>query len=88
MFTLLDRQLIRSFFKAYLVCMVSLLGMYVVIDLFMNLDDFTRDGGFAESLRVHRHVLRLQGDPDLRPALRGDRPFGRHVHDRLDAAQQ
>lgn len=49
MFTLLDRQLIASFIKAYVVCLVSLLGMYVVIDLFMNLDDFTQNRGFAES---------------------------------------
>ncbi len=46
--TLLDRQLIASFVKAYVVCLVSLLGMYAVIDLFMNLDDFTRDRGFAD----------------------------------------
>ncbi len=51
MFTLLDRQLIRSFLKAYFVCLVSLLGMYVVIDLFMNLDDFTQNNSFADALR-------------------------------------
>lgn len=48
--TLLDRQLIASFLKGYVVCLISLLGMYVVIDLFMNLDDFTRDSGFNDSL--------------------------------------
>ena len=52
MFTLLDRQLIRSFLKAYFVCLVSLLGMYVVIDLFMNLDDFTQKTTVADSLRT------------------------------------
>jgi lipopolysaccharide export system permease protein len=51
MFTLLDRQLVRSFLKAYVVCLVSLLGMYVVIDLFMNLDDFTQNTTLGESLR-------------------------------------
>lgn len=50
--TLLDRQLIASFLKAYVVCLISLLGMYVIIDLFMNLDDFTRTGGFAEMLET------------------------------------
>jgi lipopolysaccharide export system permease protein len=40
--TTIDRQLIYSFLKAYCFCMVSLLGMYVVIDLFMNLDDFSQ----------------------------------------------
>lgn len=51
MFTLLDRQLTWSFLKAYFVCLVSLLGMYVVIDLFMNLDDFTQNSNFADSMR-------------------------------------
>src|SRR5262249_40954367 len=41
MFTLMDRLLIRAYFKAYLVCLVSLLGLYIVVDLFTNLDEFT-----------------------------------------------
>jgi lipopolysaccharide export system permease protein len=36
---LLDRQLILSYLKAYLICLVSLLGLFIVVDLFMNLDD-------------------------------------------------
>jgi lipopolysaccharide export system permease protein len=51
MLTLLDRQLIWSYLKAYFICLVSLLGMYVVIDLFMNLDDFTRpNDNFVDAL--------------------------------------
>jgi lipopolysaccharide export system permease protein len=38
---LLDRQLIRSYLKAYLICFISLLSLYIVIDLFTNIDDFT-----------------------------------------------
>lgn len=41
MLTLLDRQMIVSYVKAYLVCLVSLLGLFIVVDLFTNLDDFT-----------------------------------------------
>ncbi len=41
MFTTLDRQLIYSYFKAYVFCLISLMGLFVVVDLFMNLDDFT-----------------------------------------------
>lgn len=49
--TTVDRQLIYSFLKAYCFCMVSLLGMYVVIDLFMNLDDFSQPNEtFVEAL--------------------------------------
>src|SRR5260370_39679069 len=44
---LLDRLLIRSYLKAYVVCLVSLLSLYVVVDLFTNVDDFT----------VHHHGL-------------------------------
>jgi lipopolysaccharide export system permease protein len=38
---LLDRLLIRSFIKSYVICLVCLLTLYVVVDLFTNLDDFT-----------------------------------------------
>jgi lipopolysaccharide export system permease protein len=38
---LLDRLLVRNFLKAYLVCLVSLLGLYIVVDLFTNLEDFS-----------------------------------------------
>jgi lipopolysaccharide export system permease protein len=37
---LFDRLLIRSYLKAYLVCLISLLSLYIVIDLFTNLDNF------------------------------------------------
>jgi lipopolysaccharide export system permease protein len=40
MYRLLDRQMIYSYLKAYLICLVSLLGLFIVVDLFMNLDDF------------------------------------------------
>src|SRR5262245_31808789 len=40
MFTLLDRLLVRSYVKAYLICFVSLIGLYVVVDLFTHVDDF------------------------------------------------
>jgi lipopolysaccharide export system permease protein len=37
----IDWLLVKGYFKAYLVCLVSLLSLYIVIDLFMNLDEFT-----------------------------------------------
>ena len=45
MLKLIDRQLIRGYFKAYLVCLTSLLSLYIVVDLFTNLDDFTHHSG-------------------------------------------
>jgi lipopolysaccharide export system permease protein len=41
MLTLIDRVLIRAYIKAYIVCLISLLGLYIVVDLFTNLDEFT-----------------------------------------------
>ncbi len=53
MLHLIDRQLIYGYFKAYIVCLTSLLSLYVVVDLFTNMDDFTRhQGGLLESLRL------------------------------------
>jgi lipopolysaccharide export system permease protein len=37
----IDRLLIVGYFKAYAICLVSLLGLYIVVDLFTNLDEFT-----------------------------------------------
>lgn len=39
---ILDRQRYWSFFKAYLICFGSLVGLYVVIDAFTNVDEFTK----------------------------------------------
>lgn len=38
---LIDRLLIRSYIKSYLICLNSLLTLYIVVDLFTKLDDFT-----------------------------------------------
>ena len=38
--TLFDRTLVRAYIKAYVVCLVSLLSLYIVVDLFTNLEDF------------------------------------------------
>jgi lipopolysaccharide export system permease protein len=37
---LIDRALFTNFIKAYLLCLVSLLSLYVIIDLFTKLDEF------------------------------------------------
>ena len=37
---LIDRVLFAAFVKAYLLCLVSLLSLYVIVDLFTKLDDF------------------------------------------------
>src|SRR5262245_59220676 len=52
MLGLLDRHLIYGYLKAYVVCLVSLLGLFIVVDLFTNLDDFTQQHkGFWATLQ-------------------------------------
>ena len=42
----LDRLMIYSYVKSYVICLISLLSLYIVVDLFMNVNDFahTNDG--------------------------------------------
>jgi lipopolysaccharide export system permease protein len=50
---ILDRQRYWSFFKAYVICYVSLVGLYIVIDAFSNLDEFyKRADGTPELFQV------------------------------------
>lgn len=39
---ILDRQRYWAFLKAYVVCFISLVGLYIVIDAFTNLDEFLK----------------------------------------------
>ena len=49
--TLLDRQLVFSYVKAYVICLVSLLSLFIIIDLFNNLDNFMQhNGGLTQTL--------------------------------------
>lgn len=49
MFTTLDRMLLFNYLRYYAIVLISLLDLYVVIDLFTNLDDFSK-GGFWDNL--------------------------------------
>jgi lipopolysaccharide export system permease protein len=40
---IMDRHLFMSFVAAYVICFVSLVGLYVIIDLFANADEFFED---------------------------------------------
>jgi lipopolysaccharide export system permease protein len=48
--SILDRQRYWSFLKAYVICYVSLVGLYVVIDAFSNLDEFTKRADTSSEL--------------------------------------
>jgi lipopolysaccharide export system permease protein len=51
--TLIDRLLIRSFLKAYFVCLVSLLSLYIVVDLFTHLEDFSENHHGLRPILMH-----------------------------------
>src|SRR5205085_1295393 len=52
MLTIHDRQMVFSYVKAYLFCLISLTGLFIVVDLFMNLEDFTANRrDFASVIR-------------------------------------
>jgi lipopolysaccharide export system permease protein len=60
MLGLLDRQMIYGYVKSYIVCLVSLLGLFIVVDLFTNLDDFTQQHrGMSDSMR---HICLYYGN--------------------------
>jgi len=56
---ILDRLLFNSFLKAYAICLVSLLSLYVVIDLFTNLEDFAQH--VTGLLPVLRNIVKYYG---------------------------
>ena len=59
MITTLDRMVLTSFFRSYVIVWTSLLSLYVVIDLFTNIDTFGKAGGGVRG--VVEHVLRYYG---------------------------
>jgi lipopolysaccharide export system permease protein len=56
---ILDRQRYWSYLKAYFVCFVALVGLYVVIDLMTNLDEFWKveEGGRGLLAFIARYYL-------------------------------
>ena len=50
--TIIDRYLLRLFFKVLLICMISISGLYVVIDFCSNMDEFLGHGEQEGYLQV------------------------------------
>jgi len=59
MFTLMDRLLILSYIKSYVICFISLIGLYVVVDLFTHIDDFTQKT--TDFMEVTQNILQFYG---------------------------
>ena len=47
---ILDKQRYWSFIKAYVICYISLVGLYVVIDAFSNMDEFSKRADSATEM--------------------------------------
>ncbi len=61
---ILDRYLLRQFFKTFAICFLSLAGLYVVFDVFTNMEQFIRCGrtvGGVLPLVVHYYSYHLLG---------------------------
>jgi len=56
----LDRYIARSFLTGYLIAFGVLLGLRIIIDLFVNLDEFTEDAGVG-TLGVISNVITFYG---------------------------
>ncbi len=55
----IDWLLVKGYVKAYIVCLISLLSLYIVVDLFMNLDEFTAH--HHGTLDVAKHIASYYG---------------------------
>src|SRR3954463_2351774 len=52
-------MLFAAFLRAYLICLVSTLSLYIIVDLFTNVDDFF--GTNRPALQVAQHILTYYG---------------------------
>jgi len=52
--TTLDRMFFANYVRNFTIVLVCLLSLYVVVDLFMNLNDFTR--GKNDPIEILSHV--------------------------------
>lgn len=59
MIATLDRLVFFAYFRSYLIVWASLLSLYVVIDLFTNIDSFGKAGGGFRG--VLEHIVRYYG---------------------------
>lgn len=57
--SILDRMMFASFLRAYFICLVSTLSLYIVVDLFTNIDDFFRAD--RTTTQVISHILTYYG---------------------------
>jgi lipopolysaccharide export system permease protein len=49
----LDRLLVFNYLKSYAICLISLLGLYIIVDLFMNVADFAHANDGLSTFLLH-----------------------------------
>lgn len=54
--TIIDRYMLRQFTQVFLICLMSLIGLYIVIDAFSHLDHFMDETG------RHGNLLKIMGE--------------------------
>ncbi len=55
MLKILDRYILRAFFTNYLIAIGVMIGLYVILDLFVNIDEFTK----AETSSMWQTIARI-----------------------------
>lgn len=80
MMTLLDRYLLRHFLFAYLATFLSLVTMYVVIDVFAKFEEFTAPDPAKVALKEQRGISASSGDM---PVKRGKAVVKQTSHEQL-----
>src|SRR6478672_4408667 len=66
LFKQIDWLLIKGYFKSYAICLISLLSLYVVVDLFMHLDDFFHNnsqglGAVVKRVGLYEAIVLMAG---------------------------
>jgi lipopolysaccharide export system permease protein len=54
--TIIDRYMLRQFFQVLVICLLSLIGLYIVIDAFSHLDHFIDYAG------KHGNLIKIMGE--------------------------
>lgn len=73
--TLIDAYILRRFAVSYLGCLLSLLLLYMVLDVFTKLDDFTTEPGPCKPAKAR--TLANRAEPQHSPAASGGQEAGK-----------
>ena len=85
--TIIDRYMLRQFIQVLIICLLSLIGLYIVIDAFSHLDHFIDYAGkHGNLLKIMGEYYAYRGDRVLRPHQRRAHAHRRDVHGHLDPA--